>query len=77
MSSAIVMCNVKNVMLRNVWISRFKKGVEAVNSNLLLIVYIRRCNIGLNLINNNATIYNTIRTPQGNLAYDSNTFILR
>jgi hypothetical protein len=61
MSSAIVMHNAKNVILRNVWISGFRKGVEAVNSNLLLnSVHIRRCDIGLNLVNSNATIHNSM-----------------
>jgi len=60
MSTAIALHGVKNVILRNVWISGFKKGVEAVNSNLLLGgVYIQRSGIGLDLVNSYATIHDS------------------
>jgi hypothetical protein len=57
MTTAIKLGNANNVILRNVSISGFNKGIEAVNSNLLLSdSHIQRCGIGLDLINSSATI---------------------
>ncbi len=48
MATAIAMRSAKNVLMRNVTISGFNKGVEAFDSNLLLSgANIQRCGIGL------------------------------
>ena len=58
MATAIALRSANNVLMRNVTISGFKKGIEAVDSNLLLNqVRVQRCGIGLDLINSNASIY--------------------
>lgn len=58
MATAIALRSANNVLMRNVTISGFKKGIEAVDSNLLLNeVRVQRCGIGLDLIGSNATIY--------------------
>ena len=57
MATAIKLDNAKSVFLHNVSISGFNKGIEAVNSDLLLSgSNIQRCGIGLDLINSSATI---------------------
>lgn len=44
--------------MRNVTISGFNKGIEALDSNLLLSgVNVQRCSVGLDLISSNAAIY--------------------
>lgn len=58
MATAIALRGAKNVLMRNVTVSGFNKGVEAFDSNLLLSeVNIQRCGIGLDLISSNATIH--------------------
>jgi hypothetical protein len=58
MNTAIALRNAADVYLRNVTISGFNKGIEAVNSNLLLSgSSVQRCGIGLDLVSSNATIY--------------------
>jgi hypothetical protein len=60
MATAIALHGARNVVLRNVQILGFQKGVEAVNSNLLLSgVHIQRSAIGLDLLNSYATIHDT------------------
>ena len=58
MATAIALRGAKNVLMRNVTVSGFNKGVDAFDSNLLLSgVNIQRCGIGLDLISSNATIH--------------------
>lgn len=58
MATAIALRSANNVLMRNVTISGFKKGIEAVDSNLLLNeARVQRCGIGLDLISSNAAIY--------------------
>ena len=57
MTTAIKLDNAKSVLLHNVSISGFNKGIEAVNSDLLLSgSNIQRCGIGLDLVNSTAVI---------------------
>lgn len=58
MATAIALRRANNVLLRNVTVTGFSKGIEAVDSNLLLgRVRVQRCGIGLDLNNSNAAIY--------------------
>lgn len=60
MTTAIALRRANNVIVRNVWISGFNKGIEAVNSNLLLSgVHVQRSGIGLELINSYASIHSS------------------
>ena len=57
-ATAIALRRANNVLMRNVTISGFNKGIEALDSNLLLSgVNVRRCGVGLDLIRSNTTIY--------------------
>ena len=56
-ATAIALRSAKNVLMRNVTIRGFDKGIQALNSNLLLSgVNVQRCGVGLDLINSNAAI---------------------
>ena len=58
LATAIALRSAKNVLMRNVTISGFNKGIEALDSNLLLSgVNVQRCGVGLDLISSNAAIY--------------------
>jgi len=58
MSTAIRLGNSRNVLFRNVFISGFNKGIEAVNSNMLLDgVNVQRCGIGIDLRNSDAVFH--------------------
>jgi len=58
LATAIALHSANNVLMRNVTISGFNKGIEALDSNLLLSgVSVQRCGVGLNLISSNAAIY--------------------
>lgn len=60
MATGIGMRNAKNVLLSNVTINGFSKGIEAVNSSMLLNrANIQSCGIGLDLINSNSVIYSS------------------
>ncbi len=60
MSTAIALRDATSVYMRNVTINGFKKGIEAVNSTLLLSgSRIQRCGIGLDLVGSNAVINNS------------------
>lgn len=60
MTTAIALRGANKVFLRNVFIDGFNKGIDAVNSNLLLSeVNVQRCGIGLNLTSSNAVIYHS------------------
>jgi hypothetical protein len=60
MSSAIAIHKAKNVILKNVRIVGFRKGLEAIDSSLSLDnVYIERCGIGIDLIKSDAIIRNS------------------
>lgn len=55
---AIALRRTNNVLMRNVTIRGFNKGIEALDSNLLLSgVNIQRCGVGLDLIGSSAAIY--------------------
>jgi hypothetical protein len=57
-ATAIALRRANNVLLRNVTIRGFNKGIEALDSNLLLSeVNVQRCGVGLDLISSNAAIY--------------------
>jgi len=57
-ATAIALRRANNVLMRNVTISGFNKGIEALDSNLLLSgVNVQRCGVGLDLIRSNASIY--------------------
>ena len=57
-ATAIALRGTNNAFLRNVTISGFNKGIEALDSNLLLSgVNVQRCGVGLDLISSNAAIY--------------------
>jgi hypothetical protein len=58
LTTAIALRSANNVLMRNVTISGFNKGIEALDSNLLLSgVNVQRCGVGLDLISSNAAIY--------------------
>jgi len=58
LATAIALRSANNVLMRNVTISGFNKGIEALDSNLLLSgVNVQRCGVGLDLISSNAVIY--------------------
>lgn len=58
LATAIALRSANSVLMRNVTISGFKKGIEALDSNLLLSgVNVQRCGVGLDLISSNAAIY--------------------
>lgn len=58
LATAIALRSASNVLMRNVTISGFNKGIEAFDSNLLLSgVNVQRCGVGLDLISSNAAIY--------------------
>jgi len=58
LATAIALRSANNVLMRNVTISGFNKGIEALDSNLLLSgVNVQRCGVGLDLISSNAAIY--------------------
>ena len=58
LTTAIALRSANNVLMRNVTISGFNKGIEASDSNLLMSgVNVQRCSVGLDLISSNAAIY--------------------
>jgi len=58
LATAIALRSANNVLMRNVTIRGFNKGIEALDSNLLLSgVNVQRCGVGLDLISSNAAIY--------------------
>ena len=58
LTTAIALRSANNVFMRNVTIRGFNKGIEALDSNLLLSgVNVQRCGVGLDLISSNAAIY--------------------
>ena len=58
LTTAIALRSANNVLMRNVTIRGFNKGIEALDSNLLLSgVNVQRCGVGLDLISSNAAIY--------------------
>jgi hypothetical protein len=60
MATAIALHGTNNIILRNVWIDGFNKGIEAVNSNLLLGgVHVQRCGVGLDLMNSYASVHDS------------------
>lgn len=60
MATAIALRKAKNVFLRNVFINGFNKGIEAVDSNLLLSgVNVQRCGIGVDLTNSDAIFHHS------------------
>jgi len=60
LATAIRLHGTNNAILRNVWISGFNKGIEAVNSNLLLSgVNVQRCGTGLGLVNSYASVHSS------------------
>lgn len=60
LATAIALRSANNVLMRNVTISGFNKGIEALDSNLLLSgVNVQRCGVGLDLISSNAAIYHS------------------
>jgi hypothetical protein len=57
-ATAIRLHGANRTILRNVWIRGFNKGIEAVNSNLLLSgVNVQRCGTGLGLVNSYASVH--------------------
>jgi len=55
LATAIALRSASNVLMRNVTISGFNKGIEAFDSNLLLSgVNVQRCGVGLDLISSSA-----------------------
>ena len=60
MGTAIALRGAQNVVLRNVGISGFQKGIEAVDAHLLLDrVNIQRCGVGMDLTNSYAAIHSS------------------
>jgi len=60
LATAIKLENASKVFMRNVSIRGFNKGIEAINSDLLLSgVDVRRCGIGVELVNTHATFHDT------------------
>jgi hypothetical protein len=66
MATAIGMRNARNVLLSNVTIRGFSKGIEAVNSSMVLSeANIQRCGVGLDLVNSNSVIHHSQLTDNG------------
>ena len=60
MATAIKLDKSSKVLLRNVSIRGFNKGIEATDSDLLLSgVDVQRCGTGVELVRSNATFHNT------------------
>ena len=60
MATAIKLNKSSRVTLRNVSIQGFNKGIEAVDSDILLSgVDVRRCGTGVELVRSNATFHDT------------------
>jgi hypothetical protein len=60
LATAIALRSANNVLMRNVTIRGFNKGIEALDSNLLLSgVNVQRCGVGLDLIRSNAAVHHS------------------
>lgn len=60
MATAIRLHNAKNTIVRNCYVSGFNKGIEAINSDVLLSNNkFQKCGVGLELINSKAVVHNS------------------